>query len=944
MSNVYTLTLDDISSSDNLKNKGALAGDTIVNGKLSRVFSTEEDAINSSYVLTQKDIDDSFTLQNKGALAGERIIDGKYVSSEKENIFLQFMYGFDKGGNLIENTAALLEAYVPLGEISVDFNGINFVSPDDLHGEGFKEASPEERREMLLREKERELQEEYGQFFEQAEESFASGAGKFTKALADPTSLIPLGSGYKTMAAGAGALGLGYSVTEDLATTGEVDIKKAAITTLGSATLTPALAAVGRTVVNKVATKKAESIVATAQKEINERIAQGASIDKPSVILQEAGINPAKVEAALKNTGRQLRIPASKTRAEKAVAESISKDSAVSRLYSPSLDRWLGTLSTRVRNIDVSAYSRLRKFEFNTHVNTQKAISQAEPFLKGLSELADPIKEKITYYLYNGNIKAAEGLMKARAPSLLEPYTKNIKSLIEKTGKELEQAGHSIGKIENYFPRVVKDYDGLRASLGKKEQGIIDRALNDFASKKGKLVTNLSSEDRAQVVDLVLRGYRMTTDTGKPRFVKPRTIKTILPEQMKYYASPEESLSMYLRGAVNDIEKRKFLGRYGTEDGTGLVDVEKSIGSFVEEGLNNISAQQQTELKSLLQARFIGGSESPNKINTLLRNTGYMGTIANPISALTQLGDVAVSSGLQGFRNTISSMFNTKEIKLIDLGLENIITKELGGDISKSGAALSKMLKGVGFSAVDKLGKETLLNASVKNARNLVKNPKGEKIFRGKHGDIYGNELDALVFDLKTGNVSDNVKLFAFNQLADVQPIALSEMPQTYLENPNGRILYMLKSFTLKQYDIVRRNVVQEWSKGNKKEAVKNAGLLAGYLTVANTGVGATKDILLGREVRPEDLPDRSLWALLGVFGMNKYVSERYLSRGDISGAVANTLIPATPIIKAVIKGTSEVFEEDPDFAPVLKGVPVVGPLFYNWFGGGAEKFNERLD
>ena len=119
---------------------------------------------------------------------------------------------------------------------------------------------------------------------------------------------------------------------------------------------------------------------------------------------------------------------------------------------------------------------------------------------------------------------------------------------------------------------------------------------------------------------------------------------------------------------------------------------------------------------------------------------------------------------------------------------------------------------------------------------------------------------------------------------------------------------------------------------------------MAGYLTVANTGVGATKDILLGREVRPEDLPDRSLWALLGVFGMNKYVSERYLSRGDISGAVANTLIPATPIIKAVIKGTSEVFEEDPDFAPVLKGVPVVGPLFYNWFGGGAEKFNERLD
>jgi hypothetical protein len=104
-----------------------------------------------------------------------------------------------------------------------------------------------------------------------------------------------------------------------------------------------------------------------------------------------------------------------------------------------------------------------------------------------------------------------------------------------------------------------------------------------------------------------------------------------------------------------------------------------------------------------------------------------------------------------------------------------------------------------------------------------------------------------------------------------------------------------------------------------------------------------TKDILNGREVRPEDLPEKALWALLGVFGMNKYTAERYLGRGDIKGAVINTLAPATPLIEAAWKGTTEVFEEEPDYAPVLKGVPVVGPLAYNWFGGGAEKYNERL-
>jgi len=40
----------------------------------------------------------------------------------------------------------------------------------------------------------------------------------------------------------------------------------------------------------------------------------------------------------------------------------------------------------------------------------------------------------------------------------------------------------------------------------------------------------------------------------------------------------------------------------------------------------------------------------------------------------------------------------------------------------------------------------------------------------------------------------------------------------------------------------------------------------------------------------------------------------------------------------------SEPFEDDPNFAPALNGIPAVGRLMYNWFGGGAEKFNERLD
>ena len=946
MSESYTLTLNDINSSENLRSMGALAGDTVVDGSLSRVFSSKEDSVATGYRLTEEDVLSSVNLQSMNAKAGDRVLDGALMRSEKDDAWTQFKYGMDKGGNLLSYGADILEAYLPMGQLTVDFNGFNYESPNELYGEGYAEAEPAERREMLLRTKERALQEEYGQFFEEDEDSFAGAAGGFTKALADPTSLVPLGAGYKTMSAGAGALGLSFSVAEDIATTGEIDPVKAAITTLAAATLTPALTALGRGVAVKVASKGAEKLTDKAQAVINKKIAEGASVDKPAQLLLDEGINPAKVEAAFKATGKQLRIPATATRADKAIQEAIARDSSVSRLYSKSLDKYLGTLSTRVRNISEPVFGRLRKYEFNTHVKTQKVLTEVEPFLKGMSELAPAVKNRLAGYLYNGNTKAAEGLMKASSPQMYESFVNQVKNTITRTGDELLESGHTFQKVDNYFPRLVKDYDGLRASLGKAEQGKITKALKDYAAKKDVAVSSLSSTERSEVIDLTLRGYNMDPSGNKPRFLKPRTMRTVPPEQLQYYASPEESLSMYLRGSVDDIEKRKFFGKSVEESSGGITDPDKSVGTFIDDELARgaIPAGREADLTELLKSRFVGGAQSPNEVNSFLRNTGYMGTIANPISALTQLGDPAISAALKGFRNTISSMFGTKLVKLIDLGLENVLTKELGGDVSKTATALSKMLKGTGFATVDRLGKETYINASLKKATSLVKSKKGEQAFRKRQGKIYGDELEGLVTDLKAGNVTDNVKLYLFNELADIQPIALSEMPQGYLDSPNGRILYMLKSFTLKMYDVVRREIVKEWTQGNKGTAIKNAGLLSGYLTVANTGIQTSKDMLLGREVRPEDLPSKSLWSLLGVLGLNKYTSERYLERGDIKGALVNTLVPATPLIDAVVTLGKELPKDDPNLEPALKGIPVVGPMLYNWFGGGAEKYNERLD
>ena len=346
-----------------------------------------------------------------------------------------------------------------------------------------------------------------------------------------------------------------------------------------------------------------------------------------------------------------------------------------------------------------------------------------------------------------------------------------------------------------------------------------------------------------------------------------------------------------------------------------------------------------------MSSRFIGGEQSPTAGGKLIRDLGYMGTIANPITALIQLGDIGVTAALKGFRNTISAMFGTKDIKIVDLGIDDLITKELSlGDNRKVAKVLDNLMGKVGFKAIDRLSKETLINSSLKRARNLVKSSKGEAKLRREVQKVMGDDTDAFIADIKTGDVTENIKLWAFNELSDVQPISLSEMPQGYLDAKNGRLLYMLKSFTLKQIDLVRNRVYNQWKAGNKVEASKNAALLAGYLTTANVSTSVAKDILLGREVRAEDIPDRALWSLLGVYGMNEYVYDRYMKQGRILEGGIAYVTPAAPYVEAIVTLGKESFDEDPDYSRALNGIPVVGRILYNWVGGGAEKFNERLD
>ena len=943
------ITQDILNQSPNLVQMGAMVGDEIdAENFLVRKVSTKPTPQNE--VITLELLRDSPNLRQMGALPGDEIdpenflvrkfstkedAGKKDVSSEDRSFLDNFLYGIDEAGRLLANTADILERNFPLGRITTEFE---YLSPEEAYGREFGKTSIDERKDLILRSKERALVQAYGA---QEATGVAATLGEVVGTLADPTTLLPVGRGIGQAVTAGFSLGAGYSAVEDYAKKGEIDpFKAAAMGAFGGAT-GGAFAGAGQ-LIGKATRNAANRRVGKVEREVNERIVNSGMSPQEAIDDVVKGTVERQFNRDLQILGRQPNFAVSKTSAEEAIQNSIVNDSAVSRLYSATLDKYLGTLSTRIGNISQPVLRMMRKFEHDVHIDTKKFMDQAAPFMKQLKSLKKEDKAILGRHLAAGKFDDAEKLM--TLPGMKENFQK-VKEVLNELYDESIDSGLGLEYTPNYFPRFVKDYNKMAKELRfKKKNHLLDKALNDWATAHNKTVSDLTLAEKEKIIGLALRGYGVKVDAGKPSFAEMRQLTA---EQLKendvyerFYASPEEALSMYIRNSVHNARRREFLG-YPSE--TGELGLKNSIAKIVarEKEAGRLDPNDEETLKELLNARFIGGEKSTSSAVGIIRDLGYMGTIANPISALTQLGDIGVSMAKYGFRDTIAAMFGAKNLRMIDMGLDR--AGQEFADVRKSAQILDKLLGVSGFKAVDRLGKETIMNAALRKNIKAVKTPAGEQAFRKKWGKFYGDDIDTLISHLKSGQVTSRVKEHAFNELSDVQPISSLEMPQAYLENPNGRILYSLKTFTLKQLDVARRDVVQQWKRGNKTQAIKNASALAGYMAASGVAVQTVKDLLLGREVRPDDLPENALWALTGVYGINRYVSDKYLSKGNVKEAAVNMLAPATPIIDALFQAPFELAEEDPNLKQYMRNIPVAGPMLYNWFGGGAEKYNKRL-
>lgn len=958
----YTITKADIDSSKHLQKLGVVPGDEINKDtkKLKRNYSSVEDKVEDIRYITERDIALRPDLAEKHDVdVGDAIVDGKLVKTGNNSTLKQLAYGFED----YDKSYEILDRFM-------DARGIGVTqAPEEYYGEGFTEADVATKRQMINRKYERLMMEKYGRFFKYDPFSVGGVAGTVGGVLTDPASYVgglALKSSLKAAAAIEAGVGAGYSIGQDVTSdSGRIDPTKAALYAGGGALLTAAPVVISRGLKTRK-DKKANKLIDDAQQTINDQIKGGGSAQS-AIDLADKLHNLKKIQKAERLTGRNIKVGKTADESQKYLDELIQKDPIGAQSKFPKLRKIFANMRTEIGMRSPKIQRLMDTYDRNTALFTENYLTKGKPFLDAYNKLSAAQRRQITKLMYNGDFKGAKAIM---PQNMRGKAFDDFVGAYDELGDELLNAGHVFTKEKNYVHRGIKDYSKLRTLMSKPQLSELDKALAGYAKKNETNINAIPQDVKDRIANQIVRGRRYDPATSSLAQTKERTIKAIDDKLMDAYDDLADSFNRYVRTSVNDIEKRKFFGRHKEQLEGGALNVEKSVGNLIREETERgvLKDGADAELIDMIQSRFGKGEAATGGLLREVKNVGYMGTIANMTSAVLQLADMSVSVIQNGLWNTtrglldstiVGSMANTRNMKLAELGI-----KEVANDLT-SVKGTQKLLdwtfKYSGFQRLDRLGKETFVNAAFRKNVGMMKSAKGEAAFRKEWGRYYGDEINDIVNefkalaqrpDFKPSDVPDSIKAHMLSELMGIQPVGRTNVPQAYLDHPDGRPLYMLKMWTLKQYDLMRRNVIHEWKRGNKVKAAKYAAGYAVAVGLANGSINTLRNAMQGRDVRPEDIPLESVFGLFSVFGFSKYGLERYLVsrtddelklRGDVLGFAGSQVAPPMTMGEDAIKLVKDAYNGDFEnpFA-YMRSMPIVGPIIYGWFGGGANLWNER--
>lgn len=870
----------------------------------------------------------------------------------------KFAYGMATTGTFSGNVGDWLERRFPMGRIEwytpgEGFHVPRYVAPPSQ----VVEAARQKNYDLAKRIMDQESQYHTASMFpeisanKELQGGTAETAGSIVKVLMDPTTLIPVGQSAKVAYAAGGLIGAADAAAYGLALNDEIDPVMTALGATGGIVGTAGVRYLGgklSRMMQSLDDKSYQTMARRFEDTLGQYRAKGMNsadayaATKKALNLNEDGVAGLMIRAgndageildtkfaraeqdvALEEVKAGLRSYVEKTGASKAVT-------GVSKV----IDDYLGSVSTRIKNISPEVWGRLRKLDFAEHYNTHQSMIKVEGFIKSLNKLKRSDKSsyrKLHAALINQDKIGANKILKSKG---LDKSYAETRAVLDELGKGLKDVGYDMDLIDAYFPRVIKDVSKLLSDLPSTDRSLIEKGMREAGAD--------TLDDQGAYINKYLRGRLKSTQVDQTIGAsKERKVDQITEALLDNYAEPEAALHSYIRRTTHDIERRKFFGRAAVNSSGGAdIKTADSVGRLIAEGLESkrISPNSVEELRDLLVARFDLANRVGNSVFHNAKNIAYMSTIGNPASALTQIGDIGVSAYAHGVLNTIRSVFGRKAVDMVDLGIEDIAQEF--ASTTATAKTLDWVMRKSMFKAVDRLGKNTSINAALKKWTTDVQTPRGVERLRKQFGPVFQDEFDNLVGDLKTGKVSENVKMLLFSELADVQPITLSEMPLKYLQNPNGRVFYMLKTFTLKQLDLMRRSIWQEFRAGSKRRAITNAAKYVGTVNLFNLGAQMSKEAMLTGEVDVDAVSDMAVDNLLKNFGASEYMVNKYGKQGKIGSLLGELVMPPLNVVDGLVG----LFLDPSNLDTHIKHMPLFGKLWYYYMGDGIERMQQRRE
>lgn len=681
-----------------------------------------------------------------------------------------------------------------------------------------------------------------------------------------------------------------------------------------------------------------------------------------------------------------------------------------------------------VKSISPELWTKNRRLEIAKLQKNSQYVKRVKGFFDKAQKLMPEVFNKLDLALKNRDVETVAGILSEN--DMTDDFTE-VRKVLDELREQMIEVGVEINYLPDYFPRKLRDADGLLDYLRQKYEGQPEYSkilqVLEEKSRDGRI---RSEEDRAQIVNSLFRGYGGTISLANIGNAKERSIDLIDAEMNKYYKNSVDALVDYVSGAINLTENKKYFGKeaedvqilrrrvanrkttiaeYEKMDAKeakwkeiktrnykiGAVDaqirntyddllrqdleerkarleteveflknrkaeqvkeialrrmneelktledelsekadntIEESVGNLLYDLAKDgvITHTQEMRLKELLVARF-SNKGLGNEFLRMLRDGGYIWTLGNVGSAITQFGDLGSAVYKAGFWNTmfenVKAWQGKSEITLEDLGLNKVITDGGYVDTSKLTKHLDKVLKYTGFEKIDGISKMTLVNAAVNKARRDAQ--AGSKELEEYLRVEFGNRWKEVANDLKEGRKTPEIIEYAMFQLMDVQPVTIDQMPKFYAEGGKKRMFYMMKSYFIKQLNEYRK-ICFETAKTNPQKALVDLMRLTLWLMLFNAGADFLKDLLFGREI---DVTDTLLENVFVGGSINRYTGMS-IKRNGLFKTIQDQL--AFPVVfDEIIKDI--LSNRDVADYKSWRNVPLIGNPYYYWFGGGSK-------